>query len=357
MNGIPTQERMSVSGKIGEFKRAVRNGTEIGQFTGHLATWEPDEEPGRMGVPDQFMKGAFTASIQEHKNRNHRQIRMQAGHQFGVTGTIGGFPISEVHEDGIGLRVLGEINIEAGSMGHHIYSLMRQEVITDLSIGVIVEDDNVTPTVRQILRADIIEGSPVDHPMNRGSVITDVKNSAFGNLPVHMPEGYIWNEGEARQRLDGLVTEQKKQAFLWYKDDTQCALPIADVIEGKLCVVPLAVQAAATALKGHLMDGDVPREDVGSVIRTAERYMAKIGMASPFEVEEKQYWGVRDVTDMDSAEFEKMLHATGQFSNGAAKTLSRRVGQFDTGGEERKALAKMNAELKAVADGLKNLRK
>lgn len=350
---IPQLEHVSVSGEIAEFKRAVRNGTEFGEFTGHLATWMPDEEPGRFGVPDQFMRGAFEASIRDHKARKDRPIRMQAGHAFGAQGTIGGFPIAEVREDDIGLFVKGEINLEV-RQGADIYALMKQGVISDLSIGVIVKEDDLTATVRKILVADIIEGSPVDHPMNRGATVSDVKNTQFANLPVHMPEGYVWNPNEAQHRLDCLLPEQKSQAFLWYRDETHCALPIADVIEGKLCAVPVAVQAATAALHEHLLDGDVPRDDVTGVVRTAEQYLAKMGIASPFTVAEKQFWGVRDVDELDFPGLERMLNQTGAFSKGAARSLASRLRVLDDSPEERKALDRMKADLKAMTDGLKS---
>lgn len=160
------------SGRIIECKEETRNGVRIGIVAGYIATWDVDL--GSFGVRDRFLKGAFAESIQEHKDRDDRQIRMLFRHGE----IIGGFPIDTVKEDNIGLFGIGEVNL-AVPEGATAFSLAKQGVLVDFSIGFrIVESETETTDdeiIRIISKARIFEGSIVPEPMNPEAKITEVK--------------------------------------------------------------------------------------------------------------------------------------------------------------------------------------
>ena len=153
-----------------EVKESTRNGVPVGIVAGYLSTWQPDTG-GRFGIPDQFVPGAWAESITDHRRRGDRQIRFKDHHGR----TIGGFPIDTVVEDERGLFAIGEINLESQA-GREAYSLARQRVLTDFSVGFVAIDDKIGAGVRRIFRAMILEASIIDEPGNQGANITEVKS-------------------------------------------------------------------------------------------------------------------------------------------------------------------------------------
>lgn len=159
-----------IGGKIKEVKEVHRDGVLIGIIEGYIATWDIDRGDF-FGIRDQFKRGAFLDSIKEHKKKN-RQIRFKDHHGR----TVGGFPIDLVKEDERGLFAVGEINLEV-QQGREAYSLAKQGVLTDFSIGFSIEESTLDEQtdLRTIEKAIVWEGSIVDEPMNPFANITDVK--------------------------------------------------------------------------------------------------------------------------------------------------------------------------------------
>ncbi|MCH7761365.1 HK97 family phage prohead protease, partial [candidate division TA06 bacterium] len=153
-----------------EVKESKRNGVPVGIVSGYLSTWQPDTG-GRFGVPDQFVPGAWAESLAEHRRRGDRQVRLKDHHGR----TIGGFPIETVVEDERGLFAVGEINLESQA-GREAYSLAKQRVLTDFSVGYVAINDKIGVGVRRIFKAMLLEASIVDEPGNQGANITEVKN-------------------------------------------------------------------------------------------------------------------------------------------------------------------------------------
>jgi len=152
------------------------NGIETGRFGGYLATWDPDTG-GKFGVPDQFVRGAFRRSIEEHERRGGRPIRLKYMHGP----LIGAFPVDLVVEDSAGLRVVGEINLST-ALGRDVWALIQQGALSDLSIGFITTRDKIEAGVRKIFEAVLVEGSVVDEPANRGAQILSAKASEPASL-------------------------------------------------------------------------------------------------------------------------------------------------------------------------------
>jgi len=143
----------------------TRGGVEVGTFTGYLATWGVDT------TNDRFERGAFAASLAEHRARGNRPIRMRFQHH--PEGLIGSFPIAGAVEDERGLRVRGEVVLEG--LGRQVFALLKAGVLSDLSIGFITEKSRQEAGVRVIERARVIEGSLVDEPANQAAQVLSSK--------------------------------------------------------------------------------------------------------------------------------------------------------------------------------------
>lgn len=156
-------------GHLIETKEHTVDGVHIGIIEGYIAAWAPDEG-GMFGMPDRFHRGAFLKSIEEHKKRNNRQVRFKDHHGR----TVGGFPIETVREDDIGLFGSGQINLEV-QQGREAYSLAKQRVLVDFSVGFVSVEDKINANIRDIFEAKLFEGSIIDEPMNRAANVTEVK--------------------------------------------------------------------------------------------------------------------------------------------------------------------------------------
>lgn len=334
-NDIRRKETAYASGQVIECKERKRNGVRVGVVVGHFAAFSVDLG-GRFGKPDRFHPGAFLKSIQEHKDRDMRPVNLRDHHGR----TVGGFPIQTVKEDKIGLFGEGEINLEV-QQGAEAYSLAKQGVLSDFSIGWVPIEVDSSGSVRDIFEADIIEGSIVDEPMNRDAQIFEVKGASyFQDLPLASQE-QVFNLEEAKARIedligpDGAPSDDYAPRFLWH-DQTQPKnleayfLQFTDVVEGKVMVIPQAIFKAAE----NLIDGSagIPSADRAAVICHVERYYAKMGVASPFDIDEKQFYGSAEVADLDRRSLERVLIQTGRFSKKAATGLAASLRSADPGG-------------------------
>ena len=158
-----------VAGTAATTATTNRGGVEVGVFRGLLATWDPDTG-GKLGIPDRFARGAFAASLREHRARGMRPVRMKLEHGE----LIGGFPIESVRETARGLEGVGEVNLET-ELGRRAWALLRQGALTDLSVGFVAIRSKVVDGVRRIERALLLEASLVGEPANQRAVVTEVK--------------------------------------------------------------------------------------------------------------------------------------------------------------------------------------
>ncbi|MBL4700591.1 MAG: HK97 family phage prohead protease [Phycisphaeraceae bacterium] len=352
-------ETKYIGGNIVEVKQVERNGIKVGVIKGHIATWDLDR--GAWGVRDRFVKGAFIESLDRHR-RDNRPIRLKDHHGR----TIGGFPIETALEDEVGLFVIGEINLEV-QQGREAFALAKQGILSDFSIGFSSLEDTVTEDIRVIHKAEVWEGSIVDEPMNPKAKITEVKIAVpFQDLPL-ASQDRPWDSDAAISRVREFTdsTEEPsstyRRAFLWY-DRTDAEnfgaykLPIADVINGRLTAVPRGIFAAAAALQGARGGVDIPDADRPAVIRHVERYYAKMGLDSPFEDDEKQYFVADDVKAWTERDIERFLKETGKMSKSAAKTLADRLDkrQKEPDNEDDNDIVKLLGELKSFKNQLAN---
>lgn len=321
------RENKQFGGNVVEVKQEERNGIKVGILAGYLATWDIDR--GSWGVKDQFLKGSFLESINDHRAKN-RPIRFKDHHGR----TVGGFPIDGVFEDERGLFGTAEVNLEV-QQGRELFSLAKQGVISDFSIGFSSQEDIIRRMegfdLREISKAIVWEASAVDEPMNPEAQITEVKTVVpFQDLPL-ADQGRAWDSDQAVARIREFTDSEDapsatyRQAFLWFDSDdadsfSAYKLPIADVIDGTLTAVPRGIFAAAGALQGARGGVDLPADDRPRVIRNVERYYDKMGLDSPFtEDDDKGLVTAEIVKEWSEKEIEKALHNGTKLSKKAAK--------------------------------------
>jgi HK97 family phage prohead protease len=228
----PAMEVRTFRGGIREVKEANRNGIAVGIVTGYLSTWEPDTG-GRFGVPDKFERGAWSKSLQEHRNRGNRQVRLKDMHGR----TIGGFPIDSVREDEVGLYGAGEINLET-QLGREAYSLAKQKVLTDFSVGYIATSDKLEAALRRIFEAILLEGSIVDEPANQGARILEVKRAALYRaadvkaMTTRGIERALHESGAFSLRAARILVARLTPAPARYDDDEKKAAAILRDLKG-----------------------------------------------------------------------------------------------------------------------------
>ena len=156
-----------------ETKQEEVNGVPVGIIRGMASTF------GNIDLTDDVIAfGAFAKTIETHKQRNDRPVRMMIGHDR-FAGAIGGFPIDKIKELQKGLRVEGQINLDV-QRGREAFSLAKMGVLTDLSIGFIPMDVGFTKRgnrdIRVLKEIDLREISIVDEPANPKATISEVKN-------------------------------------------------------------------------------------------------------------------------------------------------------------------------------------
>lgn len=285
-----SKEVKFVGGRVVEFKEEERNGQPIGIVAGYIATWDIDR--GQWGVKDQFVRGAFIESLREHVANSNRPIRLKDQHGK----VIGGFPIDQVYEDNVGLFGIGEINL-GFEEGKRVMALVRQGVLSDFSIGFSVVEFSEDEGLRKITKAIVWEGSVVDEPMNPFAKITQVKNYSIAE------KDYEWVAEDAFNRV---------KAFGNYE-----GLPIVDVIDNELVIIPQAVFKAAVTAKS------------AEEIQYLEQIYAKMNIPSPFEDDKKQYFTTDDVKDWTPRDLEKALRKSGTFSKNAAKIIAGKLVGLD----------------------------
>lgn len=344
-NPRSSMETKVLGGRIVEVKQAVRNRQDVGIVSGYLATWDADGG-GVFGVPDQFLRGAWTKSLQEHRDRGNRQVRLKDLHGR----VIGGFPIETVREDDVGLFGVGEVNLQT-QLGREAYSLALQGVLVDFSVGFSAVNDKIVNGVREIFQAVLWEASIVDEPANRNARILEVKVVVpFQDLPLADRER-PWDSraaiGRVRRFTDSTEAPSRtyRNAFVWYdRADAQnfgaYKLPIADVVDGSLVAVPRAIFAAA----GRFNQTDIPEADRSRAVRHLERYYRKMDLPSPFSRDERQFFGVEEVKAFDVAGLREALQKSGAFTKAASRYLAgalTRPEESAYDGDEEKLVAEI----------------
>lgn len=159
-------------------KQESQDDQKFGRFVGLASTFQVDSDG------DQMMPGTFTKALQKLSDDGKSQVQMKFMHFRSEI--IGGFPTGKAFEDVNGFMVEGQINLDV-QRGREAFSLMKQGVITDMSIGFFIKSANVDNEnqTREINEIDLVEISLVDLPANPGANILEVKTvTPFLDLPL-----------------------------------------------------------------------------------------------------------------------------------------------------------------------------
>jgi len=119
-------------------------------------------------------------------------------------------------------------------------------------------------------------------------LIAAVNSAGWSSYPV-ADAGHEWDAGAARQRLESWAGDDMtkfRKAFLWYdasnaENVTAYKFPIADVINGKLTIVPRAVNNA----KARLSNSDIPAGDKTRVLGILNRIQRRFSETASSEEE------------------------------------------------------------------------
>jgi hypothetical protein len=117
--------------------------------------------------------------------------------------------------------------------------------------------------------------------------------TSFQDLPL-ADQDRAWDGGAAEKRVrkwadaQDAPNQKYRDAHVWYDSDnkdnfTAYKLLIADVIDGKLKVVPRAVMAAGGIMDGARGGVDLPKDDIDRVKSHLAKYYKKMGETAPWE--------------------------------------------------------------------------
>lgn len=266
------------------FNFELKSLDEHGVFEGYAAVFGNEDLGGDIIEP-----GAFTKTLQEN-TRLPILWQHEPKEPIGVT--------LEAYEDGRGLRVRGQLNLET-TRGREAYALLKQGALKGLSIGYDAIKEVWEGSKRRLKEIRLWEWSLVTFPMNPLAKVTSVKAVVpFQDLPL-ADEGRAWDADAARARVarwassdgsgakDMIDWSKYRRAFLWYDAENAenfgaYKLPIADVIDGKLMAVPRAIFAAAAAVQGARGGVNIPDSDIPAIKRNLERYYRKMDREPPW---------------------------------------------------------------------------
>jgi hypothetical protein len=116
---------------------------------------------------------------------------------------------------------------------------------------------------------------------------------SFQDLPV-ADRRRRWNGDAANKRVRKWAgaeegpNQRYRRAFVWYDHDAKekfgsYKLQIADVIDGRLTVVPRGLFIAAAVMQGARGGIDLPKKEIPRVKSHLARYYRKLGEAPPWE--------------------------------------------------------------------------
>lgn len=256
---------------------------EEGTFEGYAATFS--KTPDAYG--DIIDKGAFKKTLKERFNR----IKILWNHY--ILEPIGK-PL-EMIEDDKGLFVKGKLSLGV-QRAREVLSLMKDGVITELSIGYDTMKETYDEGIRHLEEIRLWDFSPVTFAANPEAVVTNVKKAtSFGNLPL-ADRDRAWDATACERRVrawaggeDNMNWNKYRQAFFWYDEGDpelfgSYKLGFADIINNRLTAIPRGIFAVAAVIQGARGGVDIPEADEAGVKAHVEKYYAK--MRKEFDDEE-----------------------------------------------------------------------
>ena len=246
-----------------------------GTFEGYAATFS--KTPDSYG--DIIDKGAFKKTLKERFNR----IKILWNHY--ILEPIGK-PL-EMKEDDHGLHVIGKLSLGV-QRGKEVLALMKDGVITELSIGYDTMKETYEGGIRHLQEIQLWDFSPVTFAANPEAVVISVKKATtYSNFPL-ADRDREWDASAVEKRVrawaggtDEINWNKYRQAFFWYDAENpelfgSYKLGFADIIDSRLTAIPRGIFAVAAVLMGARGGVNIPESDVSGVKAHVEKYYAKM---------------------------------------------------------------------------------
>ena len=285
---------------------------------------------------DRILKGAFKKTLQDLKkkakpilNTEHKNI-IPVLWQHDHRQPLGSFIELEERENG--LYAKGIMPRDDSLVSGRVIPQMKAGSVSDMSIGYMVNEASfVDGGVRELEELTLFETSLVTIPMNDQAVVTGFKSTSPNqDLPL-AERDTRWDREGALARVKEFTGSTDKpsdtygSAFLFSDtekkgDFDSYKLPIADVIEGKLHVIPRAIFAATVSLHGGGGYLDISREQKESVISRITNEYKRMDLQSPFE--NKYLLGKSEALGLTTRELERVLIANNVCSKEGATIIA-----------------------------------
>ena len=251
----------------------------------------------------QFKKGAFSNAISKLGKRR-KMLPMFFNHDNNMI--LGGFPVSKITEDGSKLRMRAEMNLGV-EKSREVLSLIRQGVLTDLSVGVQIEPKNMKyqedakiMMVNEV--ADLFETSIVWSGSNSKAVITNFSVQPYQGL-AFADFDYTFDSQQAIERVKQFTdsidkpSKQYKDAFLWCDvSNPQCfdsyKMLFVDIIDGKMRIIPQALDLAVQLIKNGNMQ--LSENETDKLQRNINKYSVSMGKAPVFDIKPISEYSIGD---------------------------------------------------------------
>ncbi len=173
---------------------------ETGVFEGYASVFDMTD-----AVHDRIAPGAFSKSLQEFRTE-HRLPPLLWQHD--IREPLGAW--RDMHEDNHGLFVKGELFINDIPRAKEAWKLLRENVVTGLSIGYRTRESHFDEKsgVRILTDIALLEVSMVTFPANDAARILRVKSAfAAGGVPTEREfEAFLREAGLSRKQAKGLLS-------------------------------------------------------------------------------------------------------------------------------------------------------
>lgn len=179
----------------------LRSLDEEGAFEGYASVFDDTDH-----MRDKVAPGAFADTLAEHKRQGRLPPMLW---QHDTSEPIGAW--REMREDHRGLYVRGSLFIDDIPKARQAHKLMRENVVTGLSIGfrAVSSRRDEKSGVRILTKIDLLEVSMVTFPALDSARIASIKALiADGRLPEkRMLENLLRDAGFSRRQAKGLLAQ------------------------------------------------------------------------------------------------------------------------------------------------------
>ena len=177
---------------------------ETGVFEGYASLFNVTDS-----VQDRVVEGAFKRTLQDYRQTNRLPPLLW---QHDTKEPIGA--LREVREDERGLYIKGELFVHDIPRAREAMKLMREGVVTGLSIGYRAKQAHrdATSGARILSDIELLEISLVTFPALEQARITSVKSSlAAGMIPTERDfEAFLREAGLSRKQAKGIISHGYK---------------------------------------------------------------------------------------------------------------------------------------------------